>query len=139
MRGMPLSGWISVVLSVFIGGWLAFDGSRGLIVGDYVTPRSGPYAGQLGPWARLFEAMGVDPRSPGVMGLHVVLGAAMVVSAGLLMARPRVGWRCLLGASACGLWYLPFGTLGLVVVLVLLLTPGLRAYGSGRAPSTMGT
>jgi hypothetical protein len=37
-----------VILAVafLIGGWLGFDGSRALIVGDYVSSRSGPWAGQ---------------------------------------------------------------------------------------------
>jgi hypothetical protein len=41
----------------------AYDGSRALIVGDYVTPKSGAYAGQLGPWAKLVAAVGIEPRS----------------------------------------------------------------------------
>jgi len=37
-------------LAAVEAGWMLFDGSRALIVGDYVTAKSGPYAGQLGPW-----------------------------------------------------------------------------------------
>lgn len=54
---------LAVALALIESGWMAFDGMRALLVGDYVTPRSGPYAGQLGPWARLVSAVGIEPRS----------------------------------------------------------------------------
>ena len=39
-----------------------------LIAGDYVTPSKGQYAGQLGPWARLVSAVGLEPRRLSVDG-----------------------------------------------------------------------
>ena len=64
------------VLSIafLIGGWLVFDGSRARIVGDYVTPRSGPSARQLGPWSRVITALGFEPRSTVIKCLHIVIG-----------------------------------------------------------------
>lgn len=110
-----------VVLGLLLGGWLLFDGSRALVVGDYVTPSSGRFAGQLGPWSSLFEAIGVSPRSFAVKALHVVVGAAWLVGLGGLVF--GAGWaRPVLFASAvASLWYLPFGTLIALVVGVLLL------------------
>jgi hypothetical protein len=57
--------WAVVVLAVLEAGWMVFDGARALVVGDYVTPSSGEYAGKLGPWAGLASALGVEPRSTG--------------------------------------------------------------------------
>lgn len=45
---MHWTGWTVAILGVILGSWLLFDGTRALVVGDYVTPRSGKYAGQLG-------------------------------------------------------------------------------------------
>ncbi len=53
-------GWVVAALALIEGGWLAFDGGRALIVGDYVTPSSGPSAGQLGPWSKVVSALGID-------------------------------------------------------------------------------
>lgn len=128
---MPFTGWIASVLSAFIGAWLAFDGGRALTIGDYVTPSSGRFAGQLGPWSKLIKAVGLDPRGTPVKLLHVVVGLGLVVSAVLLVTHPALGWRCLLVASIAGLWYLPFGTLALGVVIVLLMLPGVRAAALG--------
>ena len=64
--------WIVVVFALIQGGWLAFDGGRALVVGDYVTPKSGPRAGQLGFWARVVAAVGFEPRSRFIKGLHLV-------------------------------------------------------------------
>jgi hypothetical protein len=50
---------VAVLVSV-TGGWMAFDGAHALITGDFVTPSSGPYSGQLGPWATLLEAVGLE-------------------------------------------------------------------------------
>jgi hypothetical protein len=57
---MHWTGWIVAALAALNGGWMTFDGARALIVGDYVTPSSGEYAGQLGPgrtWFRPVQRM----------------------------------------------------------------------------------
>ena len=41
--------WAIVVLILFSAGWMFADGLRAFVVGDYLTPKSGEYAGQLGP------------------------------------------------------------------------------------------
>lgn len=50
---------VVLVLAFIEAGWMAFDGGRALVVGDYVTPRSGQYAGQLGPWAKVVSTVGI--------------------------------------------------------------------------------
>ncbi|MEZ6195762.1 MAG: hypothetical protein R3F20_08540 [Planctomycetota bacterium] len=119
-------GWIVVALAVLEGGWMAFDGGRAFVVGDYVTPRSGPYAGQLGPWSKVVAAVGIEPRSTAMKAIHLLVGLAGLVAAAGFVARTAWGWKALLIFAICGLWYLPFGTLLGVVQIVLLLLPALR-------------
>lgn len=118
--------WVILVLALVEGGWLAFDGGRALLVGDYVTPSSGPYAGKLGPWSKLVSAAGIEPRSTLMKSIHLVLGGAWLVVMGAFAARAPRGRRAMLVCAVLGLWYLPFGTLMSFVQIVLLLAPDLR-------------
>ncbi len=122
--------WIVVFLAFLEGGWLAFDGSRALVAGDYVTPRTGRFAGQLGPWSRVVSAVGIEPRSTLMKSIHVAIGVPwLVVTGAFALGYGRAWWGMLLFAAA-GLWYLPFGTLLSVVQIVLLLLPPLRGTGA---------
>ena len=118
--------WIVIAIALFQGGWLAFDGTRALRVGDYTTPSSGPRAGQLGPWSRVVSALGLDPRSAFVKWLHVALGLTWLIAAIVFLLRPAVGWWMLLGAGIASLWYLPLGTLLSAIVLALLWTSSVK-------------
>ena len=118
--------WIIVVLGLMQGCWLVFDGSRALTVGDYVTPGSGQYAGQLGPWAKLVSAIGIDPRSTLMKSMHVGLGVLWIVTTACFMLRMPWAWSGMLVCAVLSLWYLPFGTLFGVIQIVLLLRPAVR-------------
>lgn len=120
-------GWMIVVLAFVEGGWLAFDGAHALVNGDYVTPRSGPYAGQLGPWAKLVSAVGIEPRSTVMKSIHLVLGLAWVVMIFCFALRVPWSWHAMLLCAIAGLWYLPFGTLLSTIQIVLLSLPAVRA------------
>ena len=118
---MPLTGWAAAALIVFSSGWMLFDGTRALIVGDYVTASSGPYAGQLGPWSNVFRAVGIEPRSTLMKSIFVgygLAGLAILVCfvIGLTWARPA-----LIVIAILGLWYLPIGTVTNLIALVMLL------------------
>ena len=117
---MHWTGWIIVVLVVFNAGWMLFDGTRALIVGDYVTPSTGDRAGQLGPWARVVSAVGLNPRSTPVKLVFVLYGAATLILAACFGLQLPWAWWGLLAAAALGLWYLPVGTAINALVLVLL-------------------
>lgn len=119
--------WIVLGLALLQGGWLLFDGGRALIAGDYVTPTSGPRAGQLGPWSRIVSALGFQPRSTLIKCVHVVLGIAWLVSLVVLFLRPAVGWWFLAGCSVATLWYLPVGTVLSIAIMALLLTREMRS------------
>lgn len=118
---MNWKDWVIVILVTFTAGWMLFDGSRALIVGDYITPTSGEYAGKLGPWSNLVKAVGIEPRSTLMKSIFFGYGlAALVVLAcvvfGLSWARTALIIVCFLG-----LWFLPIGTITNLIALTLLL------------------
>lgn len=118
--------WIVLALAFAEGGWLAFDGGRALVVGDYVTPRSSPSAGQLGPWSKIVSAVGIEPRSTLMKSIHLVLGVVWLgVMVCFAMGLPWA-WTAMLACAVLGLWYLPFGSVLSVVQILLLLLPPLR-------------
>jgi hypothetical protein len=119
---MPWTRWLIVLLTALCGGWMVFDGARALVVGDYVTPSSGAYAGRLGPWARVLDALGVAPRATAVKLAFIVYGAALVVFALAFAARAPWATRWLLVTAALGLWYIPVGTFfnGAAILLIVL-------------------
>jgi hypothetical protein len=125
----PGLGLVVLCLAILLGGWLAFDGARALIVGDYVTPESGEYAGRLGPWAGVVSAVGLEPRSTGVKVIHLVLGLAWLVAALCYAYGVRGARDGLLACAVLSLWYLPFGTILGVLLIVLLWLPSLRRAG----------
>jgi putative Mn2+ efflux pump MntP len=119
--------WFVVGILAVVGGFMVFDGLRALAVGDYLTPSSGRYAGQLGPWSRLVDLAGVDPRSLGMKVTFVAVGTTHLVGA-VGVAFFSYSWIGLV-AAVLGLWYLPFGMLGDLIVLVLIATTSLRPWG----------
>jgi hypothetical protein len=130
-RGLHWLGWLVVAVAVLEGGWLALDGGRALIVGDYFTPGSGGFAGQLGPWATVVAAVGIEPRSALMKAIHLGLGTTgLVVTAGFVSRKPW-GRKGMLACALLGLWYLPFGTILSLVQVVLLQLPAVRGAGAG--------
>jgi hypothetical protein len=121
-RRMQTLKWIVLALALFQGGWLTFDGGRALLIGDYVTPSSGPRAGQLGPWSRVVSAVGFEPRSTFIKCVHLFLGIAWLVGLVVLAARPGLGWRILFCCGIGTLWYLPMGTVVSIAIIGLFLT-----------------
>lgn len=125
--------WLVVVLGAFLGSWLTFDGARALAVGDYVTPRSGPHAGRLGPWSQLVVALGIEPRSPLMKWVHVTLGVLwLAASIGFALGMRAWAWWGLVACALASLWYLPVGTVVAVIELVVLLLPAIR-HGAGSS------
>jgi len=118
--------WIILVLAFVEGGWFAFDGGHALITGDYVTPRSGDHAGQLGPWSRLVSAVGIAPRSTLMKSVHLVLGIVWLAVIVCFALRLPWAWTAMVICAAAGLWYLPFGTLLSIIQLILLALPAVR-------------
>lgn len=108
-------------LVLFTAGWMLFDGTRALIVGDFVTPATGEYAGQLGPWANLVQRVGIEPRSTLMKSIFVVYGLLAIASlVCYLIGYPWAG-SALMVVCFLGLWYLPFGTISNLIVLFLMM------------------
>ena len=114
---------------VFVtGGWMLFDGTRALLVGDFVTPKQGASAGQLGPWAHLASAIGLDPRSTAVKLVFVCYGLAYLLALAAFLLHLPGAWLAVLLLAVAGLWYLPIGTVtNLAVIAILVLVPSLRS------------
>ena len=114
------------IVALLIGGWFTLDGTRALRTGNYFTPRSGPGAGQLGPWSKVVASAGIDPQSRFMKSAHVVLGVCWLLSLAAFLMGLRPGWYALAGCATLSLWYLPIGTLLGIIELVLLMLPQVR-------------
>jgi hypothetical protein len=113
--------WLSVILIAATAGWMTFDGSRALIVGDYVTPASGEFAGQLGPWSNLVKTIGIEPRSIWMKLIFVIQGVVTLIVSVCYVLGKRWARTGLLVAVLFGLWFLPIGTLTNLIALILQL------------------
>lgn len=118
--------WVVLVLCVAEAGWMVFDGGRALVVGDFVTATSGPYAGQLGPWASIIGATGVNPRSTAVKVGFLLFGCAWLACAVAFTLRAPWAWTAMLVAACASLWYAPVGTALSAIQIALLLLPSVR-------------
>jgi hypothetical protein len=83
-----------IILALIEGLWMGFDGTRALTVGDYVTPRSGARAGELGPW---------------------------LIVAGALLRRVPWALNAVFIGAVLTLWYLPVGTAFGVIEIALCI------------------
>lgn len=119
--------WVVVGFALLEAGWFTFDGSHALAVGEYVTPKTGVYAGQLGPWSKVVSGVGIDPRSKLMQLVFVVYGVSWLVIIVYFTRGHDWAWWGMMAAAIGLLWYLPFGTLLAVIQIVLLVLPPLRS------------
>lgn len=118
---MKVLRWVVIVLAVLNFGYMTYDGSRALIVGDYFRPETGEYAGQLGPWAGVVSAIGIDPESTLMNSIFIAWGGlGLVLTVSFAMHVSRAG-KALLFFNVASFWYLAAGTLSSVVQVILLL------------------
>ncbi len=112
---------IIILFSLLNAGYMTFDGGRALITGDYLRPKDGEYAGQLGPWHELASAIGIDPMSSLMKSIFLLLGIYGLVAIACFAFAPQSGWKLLLAFSILTLWNLMFGTMSSILVIILLL------------------
>ena len=118
---MKLVKWI-LIFSAFLNfGFMTFDGARALIVGDYIRPESGAYAGQLGPWSTIVESVGIKPESNLMKGLFVFFGCCGLIAALGFARNLESAWKGMFILSIATLWYLVPGTILSISQIVLLL------------------
>jgi hypothetical protein len=121
--------WLVVVLALVEGGWLAFDGGHAMITGDYVTLQSPDRRGQLGPWSVVVVAVGIEPRSTLMKGIHLGLGLGFLATTACFAFGLPGARNGMILCALLTLWYLPLGTLLSLVQLVVLFLPALRTPG----------
>jgi hypothetical protein len=116
-----------ILLALGPGLFMTFDGLRALIVGDYLTPAMGPYAGQLGPWSGVVSAVGIAPRSSMMKVAFVIFGVAWLSSTAGFLLRKKWSAVALAVLAIATLWYLPVGTVISALILTGLALLGVRA------------
>ena len=124
---MNLIRTIVVLLALVEAGWMLFDGVHAFSRGDYVTPRDGVHAGQLGPWASVVGAVGIEPRSTLMKSVFVGYGAIWLGLTAAFAVGFRWAWWAMILAAFGSLWYAAIGTGFSVLQLALLLMPQLRS------------
>lgn len=130
-----VSTGIIVALASCLGLFMTFDGLRALLVGDYLTPTTGAYAGQLGPWSGVVSAVGIAPRSTAMKSVFVILGASWLTSIVGFLRRASWSPRALAILAVTTLWYLPIGTLCSILLLVALTAHARRTRQAARIPA----
>ena len=93
---------------------MLLDGIYVVLKGKYIGPE------RPGPWAKLFYTLDINVFRLGP--LFIILGIVwLIFLAGLWTGQ---SWTYLLGLiiSILTLWYLPFGTLLAIIILIILLT-----------------
>ena len=113
--------WIVILLAVLNSGYMVFDGTRALITGDYIRPKSGEYAGQLGPWTKAVEKVGLDPMSTLMKSVFVIWGLAGLIIAICYALGVSWAWNGMMVFNICSLWYLFMGTGSSILQIILLL------------------
>jgi hypothetical protein len=129
---VPEPRWVRLpvaALAALDAGWMVFDGTRALIVGDYVT-----VDGRLGPWAGLVSAVGVDPRGTPMKVFFVAYGTAWLVGVAGYLGGRRWGRPAVAAGAAGSLWYLGAGTVSSAVQLGLLGLSRRVRHARGRWP-----
>jgi len=109
-----------IALAIFEAGWITLDGARAFIIGDYLTPRVGPYGGRLGPWTRVVWALGISPRSAPVKGGMLAYGLVWLGAALAFARGAGWAWWAMVLAATGALWYSSLSVLISLVQLLLL-------------------
>jgi hypothetical protein len=125
--------YIVIAMALMEAGWMTFDGSHALLTGDYITPKHGLVAGQLGPWTKPVLLAGIEPRSTTMKMIFVIygglwLGVTVGFALGFRWSRPAM-----LLFAGFSLWYLPVGTAFSVIQVLLLALMIRRTPGSHLA------
>ena len=105
---------VLTILSLLNGGFMVADGIYVILKGKYMGPP------KPGPWAMLFEKLGVNVFKLGP--LFVLFGLAWLLFLVACLTKQPWAWSMGIAVAVLTLWYLPVGTIISILVLVLLLT-----------------
>lgn len=113
--------WIIIIMAVLNFGYMIFDGSRALATGDYIRPKAGQYAGQLGPWSKAVSTIGINPEGTPMKLIFIVWGlAGLYITLAFYQDKPWA-WKGMLIMNICSLWYAMMGTMSSIVQIALLI------------------
>ena len=125
---MKFFKWIVIILATLNFGYMTYDGSRALIVGDYLRPQTGEYAEQLGPWVNVVQAIGIQPESDLMKYIFLLWGTlGLIVTVSYAMKVTQAG-KALLLLNVFSLWYLIAGTISSIMQIILLLLLNRRKH-----------
>ena len=113
--------WIVIALALLNAGYMTYDGTRALISGDYIRPKTGEYAGKLGPWTKLVEKIGIDPMSTFMKSLFIFFGIVGLIVTTCFALNIAWAWKAMFIYNICSSWNLFFGTTNSVLQVILLL------------------
>lgn len=113
--------WFIILLAMLNFSYMAIDGSRALVKGDYMRPSQGAYAGQLGPWSQLVKSYGIEPESTTMKTIFVVWGICGIVITVCFAVGLTWAWKAILLFNVLSLWYLFVGTACSSLQILLLI------------------
>lgn len=110
----------AAVLGGITGCWMVTDGIHRLVFGDYFR-----FRGELGPWAQILSAAGINPMDLGIP--FVLIGLLWLVAVIALLIRRPWAWPLTTSMAAVSLLYCCIGTILATVILILLLLKSTRS------------
>lgn len=113
--------WIIIFLAVLNFGFMIFDGTRAIITGDYIRPKTGEYAGKLGPWSKVAGKIGINPEGNTMKSIFIVWGMVGMYFTVAFVADKPWAWKGMLIFNICSLWYAFMGTMSSSIQVVLLI------------------
>lgn len=105
--------YVVIAISLINGLWMLIDGVYVMAAGKYIGPE------RPGPWASLVLLTGIDVFKLGPM--FVLFGIAWLAFAAAFLLESNWARNFGIILSVLTLWYLPFGTLISIIVLVALM------------------
>ena len=123
----PLALYLFMLIALVVGGWLAYDGVRAQLTGEYAI-----VGGEPGAWAVLPRAAGVEPSRLGFF--LVVVGCEWGAVAGGVWLRHRWAYNLALGLCAITLLVVPVGKALAVIAAALLAGRGVRGWMAQKSP-----
>jgi hypothetical protein len=95
------------------GGFMLLDGIYVLLKGKYIGPE------KPGPWANLFYGLNINVFKLGL--LFIIFGILWLLWVYSLLTHQSWAYTLGLLVSVLTLWYLPFGTILSILVIIVLL------------------
>jgi len=123
MQKLSLTTSIISILSLILGAWLVFDGTRKLVTGYY----TGEQTIGLGPWATLVSVIGVRPSDMAFPFLF--LGVLWIVNGVIVLLGSSARYERTIAISIVTLFYAIPGTIvGIITITLSLRERMLRGF-----------